>query len=180
MAKKKTIVERERGRRDKLTVAEPCPHLTPAEKNAVVRYLEEGATLAEVINTRGLCSHGSLYRARAADPEFDEAVRAALVQGAAAAIAEAEDLSRDAVESGDTDAMRIAESFHRCTLGYAEKVAPRDYGQLIKLGGHDGGALSVQVTNYALPVLEGKFRQLEDGRAREPAKPADDTPLDPT
>jgi hypothetical protein len=52
--------------------------------------------------------------------------------------------------------MRIAEAFHRCALSYAEKTAPREYGQLIKLSNPEGGPLTLHVVNYAVPAIESK------------------------
>jgi hypothetical protein len=79
------------------------------------------------------------------------------------------ELSKSATNSSDPDLMRIAEAFHRCAVGYAEKVAPREFGQLVKVGGVDGGALQVQVVSYAVPALEAQFRPAIDAPPKTPA-----------
>jgi len=77
-----------------------------------------------------------------------------MAQGAEAAIAEASELTKQASENGDHDLMRIAEAFHRCAVSYAEKTAPREFGQLVKLSNPDGEAIEVRVMNYEAKVLE--------------------------
>lgn len=162
MAKKQNVVTLGRERRDamlKRKTTEPVI-LSTKQRETILQLLEEGATLSEIFTIRGIAGFGSFYRARAADPVYDDSVRKALAQGAEAAIAEAAEISRKAAESSNPDEMRVAESFHRCALAYAEKAAPREYGQLIKLGGADGGALSLQVVSYAVPAIVGKAPQM--------------------
>lgn len=165
MARKKTSVARARERRDAMLKrkAQDAPTLSDAQRKTILRLIAEGATLSEVFTIRGIASYGSFFAARVADQVYDDDVRRALAQGAEAAIAEAAELSRAAADSANPDDMRVAEAFHRCALSYAEKAAPREYGQLIKLGGVDGGALSIAVVNYALPApAVGKSLQSSD------------------
>jgi hypothetical protein len=169
MAKTQSVVAKARQRRDQLLKSRSHDNkpLSEEQRGAVLKLLRNGATLSEIFTMRGIASYGCFYATRTADQVFDDDVRKALAQGAEAAIAEAAELSRSAVETDNPDMMRIAEAFHRCALSYAEKAAPREYGQLIKLGGHDGGALSLSVVTYALPIVDGKFQELPDGsRAR--------------
>lgn len=171
MAKKQTIIAHGRRNRDEILSPKwraPEP-LTAKQRTRVLAMLTEGATLSEITTTRGIASHGSIYRSRAADPMFDAEVRQALTQNAEAAIAEAAEMSRSAADSGNPDAMRVAEAFHRCALTYAEKVAPKEYGQLVKLGSHDGGPLAVHVVSYAVLGADvGKpLQALEPSHARE-------------
>jgi Bacteriophage Sf6, terminase small subunit-like len=162
---KKSVIEQSRDRRDAI-VKQAADHKTELldekQRSTILTLLTEGATLAEIFTIRGITSYSSFYATRNAEPEFDAAVRGAMAQGAEAAIAEAAEVSKSATNSSDPDLMRIAEAFHRCAVGYAEKVAPREFGQLVKLGGIDGGALQVHVVSYAAPALEGQFRQAID------------------
>jgi hypothetical protein len=87
------------------------------------------------------------------------------------------ELSKSATNSSDPDLMRIAEAFHRCAVGYAEKVAPREFDQLVKVGGVDGGALQVQVVSYAVPALEAQFLPAIDA-PHEPKAPVIETKYD--
>jgi hypothetical protein len=114
------------------------------------------------------------YATRNADAEFDETVREAMAQGAEAGIAEAVELGKAASISGDPDLMRIAEAFHRCAVSYAEKTAPRQYGQLVKLANPEGGPIEIQVVNYALPAVEKKALQAINA----PATPAIEAQFD--
>jgi hypothetical protein len=64
-------------------------------------------------------------------------------------------------------------------VSYAEKTAPREFGQLVKLGAADGGPLEVHVVSYAVPALEAKFRRTIDAPAATPAIGANSDELDP-
>lgn len=171
MAKKKTtVIEDAKTRRDAILKPKwrkPDP-LTAKQRDVILALITEGATLSEIFTIRGIASYGAFYATRVDDDVFDALVRTALAQGAEAGIAEASEFSRIASATGNPDDMRIAESFHRCAVSYAEKAAPKEFGQLVKLGNHDGGPLNVSVVNFALPALEGKFQRISaDTRARE-------------
>lgn len=172
MAKALNPVVRANERRDAVLKRGKMPAaMTSKQRETILQLLEEGATLSEIFTIRGICGYGTFYRARQADAAFDDCVRKALAQGAEAAIAEAAELSRRAAISQNPDEMRIAESFHRCALAYAEKCAPREYGQLLKLGSSDGGPLSLSVVNYAIPLVAKdvpKIGHLDEPRAHEP------------
>lgn len=147
-------VKRAQQRRDAVLKRGGVPAaMTAKQRETILQLLEEGATLSEIFTMRGICGLGTFYRARHADAVFDAEVRRCLAQGAEAAIAEAAELSRKAADSNNPDEMRIAEAFHRCALAYAEKCAPKEYGQLLKLGSTDGGPLSLSVVTYAMPLL---------------------------
>jgi hypothetical protein len=83
-----------------------------------------------------------------------------MAQGAEAAIAEAAEVGKAASNSGDPDLMRVAEAFNRCSVSYAEKMAPREFGQLVKLGNPDGGELQLKVISYAVPAIEAPAKRL--------------------
>lgn len=176
MAKAANAVTKARERRDAVLASKTLAPavMTERQRATILRLLEEGATLSEIFTFRGICGYGSFYRARQADPTFDDSVRRALAQGAEAAIAEANELTRKAAESANPDDMRVAEAFHRCALAYAEKAAPREYGQLIKLGNPEGGPLSLSVVNYSIPLVAHNVPKdapaLDDGRARDLAE----------
>ena len=108
------------------------------------------------VTLREIGSYSDFYATRSADLAFDAAIRQATAQGAEAAISEAAEFSRQAAKGNDPDLVKIAEAFHRCTVSYAEKMAPREFGQFVKLANPDGGALELQVVNYAVPVVDAK------------------------
>jgi hypothetical protein len=58
------------------------------------------------------------------------------------------------------------------------KTAPREFGQLVKLGNVYGEALELHVVNYAVPAVEGKALQAIDA-PRTPAIEAQYDELDP-
>ena len=181
MAKKtKSVIEQSRERRDAIVKrgARKPKVLDETQRTTILTLLTEGATLAEIFTVRGITSYSDFYTTRNADADFDEAVRGAMAQGAEAAIAEAAEVGKAASNSGDPDLMRIAEAFHRCAVSYAEKTAPREYGQLIKLSNPDGGALTMHVVSYAVPAVEGKSLQAIDA-PRTPAIEAQYDELDP-
>ena len=146
--------------------------LTSHQMSAVIRLLEEGATLVEIARYDGMPSVGAVYSQQYADPAFDEAVRAARASAATTALEEAQHELREALESGDPDRMRVASAYHAGTVEYAAKIAPKEYGQLVKLAGADGGALSIQVVSYAIEqadksanaVLGGQLESIEASR----------------
>jgi hypothetical protein len=154
----KSVVEQSRERRDAIVKrGVQKPELLDGDQRAtILTLLAEGATLAEIFTIRGITSYSDFYATRNADGEFDAAVRGAMAQGAEAAIAEAAEVGKAASSSGDPDLMRIAEAFHRCALSYAEKTAPREYGQLIKLSNPEDGPLTLHVVNYAVSAVESK------------------------
>lgn len=159
------VLATSRGQRDamvKRPYRAPSP-LDQALKDRVLELCREGATLSEVCTERQVTSYTRLYHTRTVDALFDDDVRKALAMGAEAALSEAQEFSKAAAESGNPDLMRVAESFGRVSVLYAEKIAPREYGQLIKLGGADGGALSLQVVSYALPAIVPQSGQLAVG-----------------
>jgi len=154
MPKAASVIRKSEARR---TASQKRPYRPPAPlpqdlRDRVLELLRDGATMAEICTTRELTSYGRVYHTRTVDPQFDADVRAAQAIGAEAALAEAQELSRLAADSGNPDLMRVAESFSRVTTLYAEKIAPREFGQLVKLGNSDGSLLSMQVINFALPA----------------------------
>jgi hypothetical protein len=74
----------------------------------------------------------------------------------------------------------IALLTHRSWLrNGGENRAPREYGQLIKLGNPDGGPLSLHVVTYAVPAVESKPLKPIDAPST-PAIEAQYGELDPT
>lgn len=189
MAKKQTVLAKSSASRDAIMKKKRPQRLpTPLDaetREIILMLLREGATLAEICTNRKVTSYTRFYYTRRDDADFDAEVRAAAVMGAETAIAEAQEFSKAAAGSGNPDLMRVAEAFARISTSYAEKIAPREFGQLVKLGGADGGALTVQTVNFA-PVdggklpgeIVGKFEQLANGsRVRDDS--AEQADLDP-
>ena len=119
------------------------------QKLAVVALITEGATLTEIATLDGMPAVSAVYVETYRDAAFAEAIRAARAASATTIVDEAQHELRDAIESGDTDRMSVASAYHKGSLEYASKIAPREFGQLLKLAGADGGALTIQVIDYA-------------------------------
>ncbi len=126
--------------------------LTEHQKAAVVRLIEEGATLVEVAALSGMPSVSTIYRESFQNEPFAQAMRSARAAAATTFIEEAQDNLRIAASSKDTDAMVIASAYHRGSLEYAAKIAPKEFGQLVKIAGADGGALTIQTINYSATI----------------------------
>lgn len=167
MAKKKTILDHSSAARDAITGKRPQRPASPLDertRDLVLELLREGATLAEICIARKVTSYTRLYQTRVADPAFDAEVRKASAMGAETAIAEAQEFGKQAAAEGNPDMMRVAESFGRLSTTYAEKIAPKEFGQLVKLGDHNGGALQIVVANFA-PLNGGALSSDDIGKA---------------
>lgn len=149
-----TLIATERARR-KRNASKPEQEkvISPSLKVRVVALLEEGATITEMFRTAGMPSVRSFWRARESDPDFDNACRMAQVRGAEIKLALAMENAEREAESRDPDRARVAQSLCAVTTTYAEKIAPKEFGQLVKLGGDPNAPLAVQVINYS--TLQG-------------------------
>lgn len=146
-----TLIETERRKRRALTADSRV--ISPAIKLRVLALLEEGATITEVFRIKGMPSVRSFWRACDTDSEFESRVKRAQVRGAAVKLALASENAEREAESRDPDRMRVAQMLCAVTQVYAEKIAPKEFGQLVKLGGDADMPFAVQVINYA--AIEG-------------------------
>jgi len=91
-------------------------------------------------------------------------------------IDEAQHQLREALETNDPDTMRVAADYHKGTLNYAEKIAPKQFGVMVKHAGADGGQLAIAVVNYGAEMM-GRLREEGERVAREEIehRPADST-----
>lgn len=123
--------------------------LSEDQKVIMLALIREGATMTAVCRRAGMPKLTDIY----ATCEVDKAFAAALDQArrvqATSRLDRAQDVLDDAVSGGDVDDIRAAAVYATETTRYAEKIAPREYGQLVKLAGADGGALTVQITDYS-------------------------------
>jgi hypothetical protein len=150
VAKKETVIAL--NRKARLAIKGPSKPLDEAGKALVLRLVNEGATLLEAVRREGVGSYGAVWATVDADPAFAVELQKAATKGAAALLNDAQKLSADAAESGDQDAIRAADMYMRCTQSFVEKVAPREYGQLVKLAGDAAqAAITVQVVRFSVP-----------------------------
>lgn len=123
-------------------------------------------------------SVSTVFREAKLDPAFDSLLQAARAANATASLEEAQQLLRAAASGNDTDKMIIASAYHRGTEAYAAKIAPKEYGTLVKLAGADGGALTIQTINYA--AMTGNADENTDRLARDKAIPLQATEISET
>jgi hypothetical protein len=122
--------------------------MTANQKLAVVALISRGATLTEIAAMEGMPSESTIFRATRNDEQFAQDMSEARAMSATVNIDEAQHQLRESLETGDSDAVAMASQYHKATHEYAAKIAPREYGQLVKIAGADGGALTVQVVDY--------------------------------
>jgi hypothetical protein len=135
------------------------------QKQMIVALIEHGATVVEIEAMQGMPSAATIWRECNRDPAFDQAMTDARVSSASSILDEAQHQLRKALESNDPDQMRIAAAYAQGATAYVEKIAPKQYGAMLKHAGADGGALSVAVINYAAQDM-GKLVDASETLAR--------------
>lgn len=149
MAKKKHILTRDfEAMLDRLKSEQPS-RMSEAQKVVTLKMLREGTTLTAIARLSGMAPIDVVYNECKHDPTFAEDLREARAVQATARIDRAQDMLDDAAETNDTDRMRGAAVYTEQALKYAEKIAPKEYGALVKHAGVDGGAIQLTVVNYA-------------------------------
>jgi hypothetical protein len=129
-------------------------------KAEIVRLLGEGATTREICELPTMPARATLFEWLDADPAFREVYEKAKISAANVIVDEAMDYAREAVEhDGEADHARAktAESYANVAIKYAQCVAPRQFGQLVKLGNETGdGPAVLQIISYASKTLDGQ------------------------
>jgi hypothetical protein len=175
-----TLIETERKKRERSAKSKPeeARALSPAVKARVIGLFEEGMTITELFRTLGMPNGASYWRACDADPAFATLAKQAQARGAAVKMALAQENAEREAESRDPDRARVAQSLCAVTMTYAEKIAPKEFGQLVKLGSDGSMPFAVHVINYG--TLEGGALTQADstndasiarGKAKEIASP---------
>lgn len=140
-----SVIARNIEARELLTLEQADARMDDKAKARVLALVAAGATITEVCSRVGFTTTVPLWRACDADEKFRNALREAQARGAASLLAEAHDNAREAAMSGDADEMRIADMYSRTATAFAEKMAPKEYGSLVKIAG-DAELAAVQVT----------------------------------
>lgn len=173
---RETVISRRIAERLESLNKQAMPHAISDEcKAKLIELVQHGATLTEIETLRGMPRANYVWQECKRDPAFGQALQEARVIAAANVLEEAQHHLRDAVESNDPDVMRIASDYARASTAYAEKIAPKEFGQLVKHAGADGGALTVNVVQYAIEAPAVIGGTLQDESALTHATPA---PLD--
>lgn len=135
--------------------------LSAYDKEMILRGLMGGAGITTILrDLPGAPGFGAVIRARRRDADFDAAYSQARAAGAEVLIDEALDYSF-AVRADKTMSI-AAHRYADTVLKSAEKAAPREYGPLLKLAGHDGGALQIGVISFKdAPLIDAKAETVE-------------------
>ncbi len=149
-----SVIKKNKAARDALTLEQADARMDDTMRQRVLALVAAGATITEVCSRVGFTTAVPVWRACSADDKFRNALREAQAQGAAVILAEAHDNARDAASGGDPDKMRIADMYSRTATAFAEKMAPKEYGSLVKIAGDaELAAVQVTITKYD-PQLE--------------------------
>lgn len=166
--KETTISQRLAQRLEMLRSGQHETSISPEHKAAIVALVEHGATIVEIEAIEGMPSVVTIWRECKRDEAFGQALQSARVTAAASILDEAHQELRRALDTGDPDTMKIASDYVRGATSYVEKIAPKEFGTLVKLAGADGGALTVQVVDYAKShEVQGGSLKYDESHARE-------------
>lgn len=154
---KESVLKLDRRRRDVMRKTRFCrtAPLTADEKGLVLKLVGDGATLAECVLYHGIPSYDAIWQTTKNDPEFGAAYAEARARGVSVQMETAKLHAEEVALTRDPDQMRVATQLAQIAALHAEKVAPKEYGALVKLAGADGGPLTVQVVNYAQAITNG-------------------------
>lgn len=126
--------------------------LTAGECAAYLDALKDGLGV-KAARERVNVPRSAVVNTCAANPEFAALCDEAKATRAAALLELAETATIDAATSDSTAKASIAKSLTAAAAQLAEKLAPREYGQLVKLGADpDSGPAIVHVVSYARPL----------------------------
>jgi hypothetical protein len=159
---KPTIFEKNRRRRDIRVAPLGDVRLSPDIKALVCELVADGALLGELCDRGILPAYHYLWREMQRDAEFSARYKQAQADGARVLLHAAEENAIDAVNSNDPDRARAADALMRITETFAEKIAPKEFGQLVKLGSDPDAPLTLQVVSYAAVQLATDKQQAID------------------
>lgn len=160
-------IEKARERRAAIKREHHFPPIDAATRELVIVLLTEGATLSEIVERDEVGSYGAIWEAARIDAAFASALSQARVASASAHLDVAHQFHLDAAQTGDPDKSQIAQRLSAATTAYVEKVAPREFGPLLKMAGHDGGPLRVTVVDYSKSEGEPAIPLIDASLARE-------------
>lgn len=147
---KKTIFERDEERVDNWSKLTRAP-LSDETKEAALFLVADGMLLTGLVERGVIPSYWHLYEEAERDTKFGEKLKQAQARGARTLLNRAQAHAVEMVNSGDDVQVRAADALMRVTQTFAEKVAPKDFGPLVKLAGDTDAPLQLNVVNYCLP-----------------------------
>lgn len=142
-------------------------NVTDADKQHLINGLRAGRSLAALLrDDLDLPGAAAIALARMADPFFDAGMEQARADGMTAMIDEALDYQHSV--RGHKDQSTAAAKYADTVIKASEKLAPKRFGAMLKLAGHDGEKLTVSVVQYAQPkAIEAVFSKVESHAALE-------------
>ena len=125
------------------------PKVDDTFKARFLALMRAGEWPTDICDDTSMPPYSAFRQAMAEDEtfaaDFEEAFRVMADQS----LCDASKFARESAETGNVDLMRIADIYAKSLNSALEKLAPRDYGALIKHAGAEGGPLQVQVISYA-------------------------------
>lgn len=131
----------------------PYTPITETDKALILEALSRGVQITQACEMLGIRAPTRVYDAVDRDAIFAADFKAAQAKGAHALLAAAHEFAVEELASKDPDRMRCADMMMRVTTAFVEKMAPREYGPLVKLGSDPDAPLQVQVVSYAIPTI---------------------------
>lgn len=133
-------------------------------KAEIIRLLGESATTREICELETMPTRATLFEWLQEDDEFRDAYENAKVIAANGIVDEALDYAREVVEASVDDEngpdharARVAESYANVAMKYAEMIAPRTFGKLVKLTDASGnGPAVIQLVNFGTQTVDGE------------------------
>jgi uncharacterized membrane protein len=142
-------VGRSRAARADLVNSRVRQALTADQENYVIEMLAMGATVGEIAAIRNNPSIPDILDHIRKDAPFSHRARQARAEGAAVMLEDAADMLNRAAETGRDDHIKAAAMYHNAVIAHVAKVAPREFGPLLKIAGDaEQDKLSVSIVRF--------------------------------
>jgi hypothetical protein len=136
--------------------------LTEGDKALIIRGLEAGQGIPAILREYpGIPGIAAINRAKKRDPAFAAAIDEARANGAEILVDEAIDYAF--ATRTNTKLSASANRYAQTAMAAAEKLAPKRFGPLLKLAGHDGNKLEVALVSYkdAGQAIEADYSEVQ-------------------
>lgn len=122
---------------------------TPANARELLERMRAGEMPVEICDAPHMPHYSAFVRLLRTDEQFAIDYSEAYEALANAVLEDGAAFARDTTELANIDAQRIADVYLKSAISALEKLSPKTHGVLVKHAGADGGALTVQVLDYA-------------------------------
>jgi uncharacterized membrane protein len=142
-------VKRSRNARADLVNSRVRQPLTSAQEDYVIEMLAMGATVGEIAAIRNNPDIADILDHIRKNAPFSQRARQARAEGAAVMLEDAADMLSRAAETGRDDHIKAAAMYHGAVVAHVAKVAPREFGPLLKIAGDaEQDKLSVNIMRF--------------------------------